>query len=120
MAFLCVVDGLNARSANGSKRSDLWLKLSPGVELKAILDANGDVLLTHDGIDLGRVPAGLPWVAKDVAAGRPPRCTVATIKQGGIWTRRAVRVDIEIAPTVEAHRGANSAGVRAPAVPPGA
>ena len=99
MPAVCLIDGLDESSASGERRSRHWVKLVPGTELVSILDPSGSVLVTHGGIDLGRVPPETGNLADQLASGRRPRCTVVAIEVGGLFRRHATRVEIEIEDT---------------------
>jgi hypothetical protein len=93
---VCVIEGLEEPSASGGRRCRNWVKVLPGTELVAMLDPSGAVLVTHGGIDLGRVPMGAGNLAEQLAGGKRPRCTVTSVEISGLFRRRATRVEIEI------------------------
>jgi hypothetical protein len=93
---IALIEGLQERTAAGGRRDRHWLALKLGTELTILLDAAGHVLVTHDGIDLGRLRTEVANLADRLAAGERPRCKLRALQSAGFVRRRAVHVEVEV------------------------
>jgi hypothetical protein len=94
--FASVVEGLTERASDGTMRAIYCADLIVGAELQLVRMTSGRIGVWHADRDIGRVPERLKAVVQAIADGHGIRCTVLAVETGGLFARRARRVEIEI------------------------